>query len=111
MKQELNFKGLLIRKSRPSCVLLGHVGAVNGSLHVGNLMMFRTPVFCKENATCLVAYGPDCMTLTQADIGNSKPNYTTVLKAKALSSGVAWDRLLSEQENILKELQVCLKNN
>lgn len=101
----LTFTGLLIRKARPSCVLLGHTGSVNGVLYFGSLLMFRAPVFDRENAVSLLAHGPDYVNITQADVGNAKPNHTAVLKTKALVSGVKWETVLDEQENHLKELQ------
>uniref|UniRef100_A0A1B6DVR8 Lysosomal-trafficking regulator n=1 Tax=Clastoptera arizonana TaxID=38151 RepID=A0A1B6DVR8_9HEMI len=105
IKREFSFIGVLLRKPRPSCLLLGHSGPSNGSLYIGNIMMFRTPVFCKESAMCLVAYGPDYNSITQADVGNTLPNFASVLKAKNVSSGLKWQSLLTEQTGLLKGLQ------
>ncbi|XP_054259566.1 lysosomal-trafficking regulator isoform X2 [Macrosteles quadrilineatus] len=101
----LVFTGLLIRKARPSCLLLGHCGESNSCYMISSVLMFRAPVFNKENATNLVAHGPDYIHLTQADVGNIKPNLSTVFRVEAIQAGVNWESVYHNQMTTLRELQ------
>ncbi|CAH1403230.1 unnamed protein product, partial [Nezara viridula] len=70
----LSFKGLLVRKSRPTLVAIGDTKQkISCSWDLGGLLMFRRPVLEKSNAIWLTALGPNISTVTQARVGNSKP--------------------------------------
>lgn len=114
----LSFTGLLVRKSRPYCVAVGH--HVNnydlaspcstnsrcvGQWLLGNLMMFRSAVFNKETATYLSALGPDHAHLTETDVGNTRPNFSRLFSARSLSSGIVWSQLLNDHMTVAKTLQ------
>lgn len=53
-----------------------------------------------------MAYGPDYIHLTQADVGNIKPNLSTVFTVRAIEAGVNWESVFHEQTSNLRELQV-----
>ncbi|KAG8260670.1 hypothetical protein J6590_091786 [Homalodisca vitripennis] len=101
----LVFTGLLIRKARPSCLLLGHCGQTDSSYMITSVLMFRAPVFNRESAISLVAHGPDYIHLTQADVGNVRPNLSTVFSVKSIQAGVNWEFVYHEQISTLRVLQ------
>ncbi|KAF6210395.1 hypothetical protein GE061_013499 [Apolygus lucorum] len=110
----LAFKGLLVRKSRPTNVLLGDTKRVNqngepiGSWELGGLLMFRKPVLDKKFAIWLTALGPDCYTLTKSRVGDVKPAWHSVFNPKTLTAGIPWDEILDTKKVNLKELQETL---
>lgn len=66
----LSFGGLLVRKSRASSLLLGHLADfVKGNCYLGNIMLFKTAVFTKERSVYLLGLGPNCNTLTDCEVG------------------------------------------
>lgn len=116
----LSFTGLPVRNSRPYCVAVGHhmnskavaakcAGAqchCVGRWLLGSLMMFRASVFDKETATYLSALGPDHTHLTETNVGNTRPNFSRLFTARALSSGITWEKLLNDHASVMKKLQV-----
>ncbi|RZF39328.1 hypothetical protein LSTR_LSTR000849 [Laodelphax striatellus] len=109
---ELSFVGLLIRKSRCTCLLVGHNNSSSstayGGWQLGNLLMFRCPVFSKEKATCLMAYGPDHCYLIETEVGNTRPSMASVFSKGPLSANIDWDAILNNQSDMMRELQESL---
>ncbi|XP_039285549.1 lysosomal-trafficking regulator [Nilaparvata lugens] len=117
---ELSFVGLLIRKSRCTCLLVGHnnnnsrsnnsssSSSIQGGWQLGNLLMFRCPVFSKEKATCLMAYGPDHCYLIETEVGNTRPSMASVFSKGPLSANIDWDAILNNQTDMMRELQESL---
>ncbi|XP_034250095.1 lysosomal-trafficking regulator isoform X2 [Thrips palmi] len=120
IKCPLQFNGIVLRKPKPTCLLVGHSvqftnGLANttplnlshghGSWYLGNLQLFRCPVFNRERAVYLVGLGPSHTSLTDCKVGRDSPNFTNIFGAKILNSGVAWDAVLDNGVVNLKELQ------
>lgn len=101
----LSFKGLLVRKSRPTLVAIGDTKQKTAcSWDLGGLLMFRRPVLEKSNAIWLTALGPNISTVTQARVGNSKPLWQKVFSPRTLTAGLKWASLLDNQ-TMIKDLQ------
>lgn len=120
VKCPLQFSGIVLRKVKPTCLLVGHAlqGSSNlsaispsyiapglGSWYLGNLQLFKCPVFNRERAVYLVGLGPSHTSLTDCKVGRDSPNFTNIFGAKILNSGVAWDTVLDNGAANLKELQ------
>ncbi|XP_069691772.1 lysosomal-trafficking regulator isoform X2 [Periplaneta americana] len=108
----LPFNGLLVRKTRATCLLLGHSTSVvdaeslSGAWFLGSVMVFRSPVFTKDRAVYLVGLGPNYTNLTDcSDIDKLSPNFTSVFGPKTLYCGIDWDAVLDGKKGNLKELQ------
>lgn len=114
----LQFNGIFLRKTKPTCLLVGHavqssssstlashIAPSLGSWYLGNLQLFRCPVFNRERAVYLVGLGPSHTSLTDCKVGKENPNFTNIFGAKILNSGVAWDAVLDNGAANLKELQ------
>lgn len=120
IKCPLQFSGIILRKAKPTCLLVGHavqcsIGATTlhpshvapglGSWYLGNLQLFRCPVFNRERAVYLVGLGPSHTSLTDCKVGRDSPNFTNIFGAKILNSGLVWDAVLDNGAANLKELQ------
>ncbi|XP_075225539.1 lysosomal-trafficking regulator mauve isoform X2 [Lycorma delicatula] len=110
----LTYSGLLVRKSQPYCIAVGHHSTscncqdhchCNGRWFFGSLMMFRAAVFTKETAAALSALGPDYTHLTETEVGNTRPNFSRLFSSRALSSGIMWEKLLNDPLSLTKQLQ------
>ena len=106
-----------MRKTKSTNLLLGHAVTIDsdcpsGSWYLGNVMLFRSPVFTKERAVYLVGLGPNYTNLTDcSDVDRLSPNFTTVFGPKTLFCGIDWDAVLDGKKGNLKELQVCFKKS
>ncbi|XP_068085277.1 lysosomal-trafficking regulator [Anabrus simplex] len=110
VKVLMTYSGLLVRKSRATCLLLGHSVSggqpkPSGSWYFGNVMLFRCPVFTKERAVYLVGLGPNFTNLTDCEVDRVSPNFTSVFGPKTLFSGIDWETILDGKKGNLKELQ------
>nr|CAD7196152.1 unnamed protein product [Timema douglasi] len=110
VKVLLMYNGLLMRKNRATCLLLGQCVFPGrprpaGSWYLGNCMLFRAPVFTRERAVYLVGLGPNYVNLTDCDVDKQSPNFTSVFGAKTLSCGIDWELILEGKKGNLKELQ------
>ncbi|XP_033229888.1 lysosomal-trafficking regulator isoform X2 [Belonocnema kinseyi] len=83
---QLPFDGLLVRKPGTTCILLGQVGPSGiGAWYLGNLMMFRCPVFTRERALYLASLGPNHTNLAECILQNDKPNFAPLIASGALN--------------------------
>ncbi|KAK3927653.1 Lysosomal-trafficking regulator [Frankliniella fusca] len=120
IKCPLQFSGIVLRKVKPTCLLVGHALQCSnnmsnsspshlapglGSWYLGSLQLFKCPVFNRERAVYLVGLGPSHTSLTDCKVGRDSPNFTNIFGAKILNSGVAWDAVLDNGAANLKELQ------
>ncbi|XP_076629359.1 lysosomal-trafficking regulator mauve isoform X2 [Colletes latitarsis] len=82
----LPFNGLLVRKPGTTCVLLGQVGSSSsiGAWYLGNLMVFRCPVFTKERALYLASLGPNYTNLAECILNTDKPDFAPLIASGAL---------------------------
>ncbi|KAK9508246.1 hypothetical protein O3M35_007946 [Rhynocoris fuscipes] len=115
----LTFKGILVRKNRPTCVILGDtrkgihkdidgICLDPGKWNFGGLMMFRKPVLKdKKTVVLLAAFGSDCYTVTKTRVGSLPPAWHTVFNYKTLTAGIPWSDLLDNNADasLYKELQ------
>ncbi|XP_033358417.1 lysosomal-trafficking regulator isoform X2 [Bombus vosnesenskii] len=82
---QLPFDGLLVRKPGTTCVLLGQIGSSNiGAWYLGNLMVFRCPVFTKERALYLASLGPNYTNLAECTLNIENPDFTQLIASGAL---------------------------
>ncbi|XP_017760097.1 PREDICTED: lysosomal-trafficking regulator isoform X2 [Eufriesea mexicana] len=82
---QLPFDGLLVRKPGTTCVLLGQIGSSTiGAWYLGNLMVFRCPVFTKERALYLASLGPNYTNLAECILNAEKPNFAPLIASGAL---------------------------
>ncbi|CAK9830368.1 Lysosomal-trafficking regulator [Anthophora retusa] len=82
---QLPFDGLLVRKPGTTCVLLGQVGSSTvGAWYLGNLMVFRCPVFTKERAFYLASLGPNYTNLAECILNTEKPDFAPLIASGAL---------------------------
>ncbi|XP_043802414.1 lysosomal-trafficking regulator isoform X4 [Apis laboriosa] len=82
---QLPFDGLLVRKPGTTCVLLGQLGSSTiGAWYLGNLMVFRCPVFTKEKALYLASLGPNYTNLAECILSTDKPDFTSLIISGAL---------------------------
>ncbi|KAK9307869.1 hypothetical protein QLX08_001934 [Tetragonisca angustula] len=82
---QLPFDGLLMRKPSTTCVLLGQIGSnAIGAWYLGNLMVFRCPVFTKERALYLASLGPNYTNLAECILNTEKPDFTQLIISGAL---------------------------
>ncbi|CAB3359283.1 Hypothetical predicted protein [Cloeon dipterum] len=111
-KTHLKFSGLLVRKSRPACFLLGHAANLSnkqiGRWQFGSVMMFRMPVFTRERAICLAGLGPNITNLTECEVNQLKPNFSQLTNSKTVNSGLSWEQVLEGPSVNLKALQEYL---
>ncbi|KYN43656.1 Lysosomal-trafficking regulator [Trachymyrmex septentrionalis] len=83
---QLPFDGLLVRKPGTTCILLGQVGSSSiGAWYLGNLMIFRCPVFTKERALHLAGLGPNYTNLADCILNTTKPDFAPLIASGALS--------------------------
>ncbi|XP_076297603.1 lysosomal-trafficking regulator mauve isoform X3 [Lasioglossum baleicum] len=81
----LPFDGLLVRKPGTTCVLLGQIGSSSiGAWYLGNLMVFRCPVFSKEKALYLASLGPNYTNLAECILNMEKPDFAPLIASGAL---------------------------
>ncbi|XP_026675054.1 lysosomal-trafficking regulator isoform X2 [Ceratina calcarata] len=82
---QLPFDGLLVRKPGTTCVLLGQVGSsASGAWYLGNLTVFRCPVFTKEKALYLASLGPNYTNLAECILNTEKPDFAPLIASGAL---------------------------
>ncbi|XP_011343929.2 lysosomal-trafficking regulator isoform X3 [Ooceraea biroi] len=82
----LPFDGLLVRKPGTTCILLGQIGSSNvGAWYLGNLMLFRCPVFTKERALYLTSLGPNYTNLADCILSTVKPDFAPLIASGALN--------------------------
>ncbi|XP_076766095.1 lysosomal-trafficking regulator mauve isoform X3 [Xylocopa sonorina] len=82
---QLPFDGLLVRKPGTTCVLLGQVGSSTiGAWYLGNLMVFRCPVFTRERALYLAGLGPNYTNLAECVLNTEKPDFAPLIASGAL---------------------------
>ncbi|XP_059485723.1 lysosomal-trafficking regulator isoform X2 [Neocloeon triangulifer] len=109
MTVHLRFTGLLVRKSRPTCLLLGHVASsVNrqiGRWYFGGLMLFRNSVFTRERAMYMAGLGPNITNLTECEANKPKPNFSQLFNSKTVNCGLNWDLVLEGPCSNLKAMQ------
>ncbi|XP_014603828.1 PREDICTED: lysosomal-trafficking regulator isoform X1 [Polistes canadensis] len=83
---QLPFDGILIRKPGTTCILLGQIGSSSiGAWYLGNLMVFRYPVFTKERALYLASLGPNFTNLADCILNMAKPDFAPLITSGALS--------------------------
>ncbi|XP_036146533.1 lysosomal-trafficking regulator isoform X4 [Monomorium pharaonis] len=85
---QLPFDGLLVRKPGTTCILLGQIGSSFGSIgawYLGNLMIFRCPVFTKERALHLAGFGPNYTNLADYTLNTVKPDFAPLIASGALN--------------------------
>ncbi|XP_076239225.1 lysosomal-trafficking regulator mauve [Calliopsis andreniformis] len=81
----LPFDGLLVRKPGTTCVLLGQIGTSSiGAWYLGNVMVFRCPVFTKERALYLASLGPNYTNLAECILNTEKPDFAPLIASGAL---------------------------
>ncbi|XP_074102061.1 lysosomal-trafficking regulator mauve isoform X2 [Cotesia typhae] len=84
---ELPFDGLLVRKpATTTCVMLGQSAVVSsgnettgGAWYLGNLMLFRYPVFTKERALYLTSLGPNYTNIADCILNSIKPDFASLI--------------------------------
>ncbi|XP_014251875.1 lysosomal-trafficking regulator isoform X2 [Cimex lectularius] len=110
MQVPLIFKGILIRKTKPTSLMIGDTrfgveeGLKVGRWQLGGLIMFRKPVLNKKTSIWLTALGPDCYNMTHCRVGNVEPAWHSVFNPKTMTVGIPWNDLLKKKD-IIKELQ------
>ncbi|XP_077276800.1 lysosomal-trafficking regulator mauve isoform X2 [Temnothorax americanus] len=83
---QLPFDGLLMRKPGTTCILLGQIGSSSiGAWYLGNLMIFRCPVFTKERALHLAGLGPNYTNLADCTLNTMKPDFAPLIASGALN--------------------------
>ncbi|XP_039305256.1 lysosomal-trafficking regulator isoform X2 [Solenopsis invicta] len=83
---QLPFDGLLVRKPGTTCILLGQIGSSSiGAWYLGNLMVFRCPVFTKERALHLAGFGPNYTNLADCILNTVKPDFAPLIASGALN--------------------------
>ena len=83
---QLPFDGLLVRKPGTTCVLLGQTGpSGSGAWYMGNLMLFRCPVFTREKALYLASLGPNYTNLADCILNSIKPDFAPLIASGALN--------------------------
>ncbi|XP_015121948.1 lysosomal-trafficking regulator [Diachasma alloeum] len=83
---QLPFDGLLVRKPGTTCVLLGQNGPCSsGAWYLGNLMVFRCPIFTKERALYLASLGPNYTNLAECILNSAKPDFSPLIASGALN--------------------------
>ncbi|XP_011144679.1 lysosomal-trafficking regulator isoform X1 [Harpegnathos saltator] len=83
---QLPFDGLLVRKPGTTCILLGQIGSSSiGAWYLGNLMVFRCPVFTKERALYLTSLGPNYTNLADCILNTVKPDFALLIASGALN--------------------------
>ncbi|KAL0119810.1 hypothetical protein PUN28_007922 [Cardiocondyla obscurior] len=83
---QLPFDGLLVRKPGTTCILLGQIGSnTHGAWYLGNLMIFRCPVFTKERALHLASLGPNYTNLADCILNTVKPDFGPLIASGALN--------------------------
>lgn len=117
-KANLLFNGFLIKKPRPSNVLLGDTRDNCSPISIGNILMFRLPVLTKECASTLATFGPDLENLADCSNNPLKPNFSMLFNDSvynlntSLNSNLDWNQISTQCFEIIKPLQVILiKNN
>ncbi|KAI5717188.1 hypothetical protein M8J77_001555 [Diaphorina citri] len=104
----LLFQGILIRKSRPMCILLGDKLCPSPTLSLTNLTAFRTPCL-NQLLPCLILYslGPSASNLTECEVGNLAPDLTRLVKycMNNKLTYASYEVLLDKQTAILRHLQ------
>jgi len=111
-KANLLFNGFLIKKPRPSNVLLGDTRDNTSPISIGNILMFRQPVLTKECASTLAAFGPDLENLADCSNNPLKPNFSMLFNDSvynlntSLNSNLDWNQILKQSFEIIKPLQV-----
>ncbi|XP_034950425.1 lysosomal-trafficking regulator [Chelonus insularis] len=82
----LPFDGLLMRKPGNTCIMLGQIGpSSNGAWYLGNLMLFRCPVFTKERALYMTSLGPNYTNLADCILNPIKSDFASLIASGALS--------------------------
>ncbi|XP_046739126.1 lysosomal-trafficking regulator isoform X2 [Diprion similis] len=85
-RAQLPFDGLLVRKPGTTCILLGQLGPNgNGAWYLGNLMLFRCPVFTRERALYLASLGPNYTSLAECTLNTVKPDFAPLIASGALN--------------------------
>ncbi|KAL0267522.1 UNVERIFIED_CONTAM: hypothetical protein PYX00_009770 [Menopon gallinae] len=106
VKLLLSFTGILLRKPRPSSLLLGQqADFMTAKCFLSNIMLFACPVFNRERAVYLLGLGPNCSNLTECQIGKRSPNFTSVFSPRTIGGTISWDKILNDHGGNLKELQ------
>ncbi|XP_043669052.1 lysosomal-trafficking regulator isoform X1 [Vespula pensylvanica] len=83
---QLPFDGILVRKPGTACILLGQIGSSSiGAWYLGNLMVFRYPVFTKERALYLASLGPNFTNLADCILNMAKPDFAPLITSGALN--------------------------
>ncbi|XP_051169183.1 lysosomal-trafficking regulator isoform X2 [Leptopilina boulardi] len=83
---QLPFDGLLIRKPETTCIFLGQVGHNEyGAWYLGNLFIFRSPIFTRKKALYFASLGPNYTNLAECTLSNEKPNFLPLITSVALS--------------------------
>ncbi|XP_057327101.1 lysosomal-trafficking regulator [Microplitis mediator] len=90
---ELPFDGLLVRKpATTTCVMLGQSAVVTsgngnsgGAWYLGNLMLFRCPVFTKERALYLTSLGPNYTNIADCILNSVKPDFASLIASGAIN--------------------------
>ncbi|XP_043270510.1 lysosomal-trafficking regulator isoform X2 [Venturia canescens] len=83
---QLAFDGLLVRKRVTTCVLVGQTGpSGSGAWYMGNLMLFRCPVFTREKALYLASLGPNYTNLADCVLNTVKPDFAPLIASGALN--------------------------
>ncbi|XP_023246507.1 lysosomal-trafficking regulator [Copidosoma floridanum] len=98
IRAQLPFDGLLVRKPGTTCVMVGQVGqSAVGAWYLGNVMLFRCPVFDNKKALYLASLGPNYTNLAECILSSINPDFATLIASGALN-GV--QELKTEYENL-----------
>ncbi|XP_046418983.1 lysosomal-trafficking regulator isoform X1 [Neodiprion fabricii] len=86
VRAQLPFDGLLVRKPGTTCILLGQIGPNgNGAWYLGNLMIFRYPVFTRDRALYFASLGPNYTSLAECTLNTAKPDFAPLIASGALN--------------------------
>uniref|UniRef100_A0A8D8QMF4 Lysosomal-trafficking regulator n=1 Tax=Cacopsylla melanoneura TaxID=428564 RepID=A0A8D8QMF4_9HEMI len=104
----LLFQGILIRKSRPMCILLGDKLSPCPSLSLTHLLAFRTPCL-NQLLLCMLlhALGPSPSNLTECEVGNVEPDLTRLVRycTENKLTYASYELLISKRVSLMRRLQ------
>ncbi|KAL1451105.1 hypothetical protein WDU94_003398 [Cyamophila willieti] len=104
----LLFQGILIRKSRPMCILVGDKLSPSPCLTLTHLLAFRTPCL-NQLLLCMLLYGlgPSISNLTECQVGNIEPDLTRLVRYCTTNklTYASYELLMNQRASLLRRLQ------